>query len=141
MTTQARIGWGTLFKSGDGGGPEAFTTLAEVKSITPPSIARDTVDATHMESAEAWREFIVGLKDGGEVGLDLNFIAAGNARTLMAEFDLLGSAAIKNRQVVFPDGSIFAFAAALTGFEPEAPSDDGMVASATFKVTGKPTLT
>lgn len=140
MSTQARIGWGTLFKSGDGGAPEAFTTLAEVKSITPPSIARDTVDASHMESTEAWRDFIAGMKDGGEVGLELNFIAAGNARTLMAEFDSNGSSAVKNRQIVFPDGSIFAFAGILTGFEPEAPTDDGMVASATFKVTGKPTL-
>ena len=120
--------------------PEAFTTLAEVTNITPPAIARDTVDATHMESPEAWREFIAGLKDGGEGSVEMNFVPGTNAAALMAELDLSGSSAVKNRQIAFPNGSIFAFAAILTGFEPEAPIDDKMVATATFKVTGKPTL-
>lgn len=140
MTTQARIGYGTLFKSGDGGSPEAFTTLAEVTNITPPGMSRDTVDATHMESPDAWREFIAGLKDGGEVSVEMNFIANGNAAVMMAELSLDGPSAVKNRQCVFPNGSIFAFAGILTGYEPEAPIDDKMVATATFKVTGKPTL-
>lgn len=142
MTTSARIGYGTLFKTGDGASPETFTTLAEVTSITPPSIARDTIDASHEQSPGAWREFIAGMKDGGEVSLDLNFVGAGPALlALTAELDLDGSSAVKNREIVFADGSMFAFAAILTGLEPDAPLDDKMSATATFKVTGKPTLT
>ncbi|MBR1193238.1 phage tail tube protein [Bradyrhizobium sp. AUGA SZCCT0160] len=141
MATSARIGYQTLFKTGNGASPEVFTTLAEVTGITPPAMARDTVDATHEESPGAWREFIAGLKDGGEVGLELNFIPGGSATTaLMAEMDLDGPLASKNRQILFPDGSYFSFAGILTGFEPDAPLDDKMAASVTFKVTGKPTL-
>lgn len=141
MSTSARIGYGTLFKSGNGAVPEVFTTLAEVTGITPPAMARDTVDATHEESPGAWREFIAGLKDGGEVSFDLNFIPGGtSAAAMMAELDLDGSLATKNRQIAFPDGSYFSFAAILTGFEPDAPIDDKMSASVTFKVTGKPLL-
>jgi predicted secreted protein len=141
MTTSARIGYSTLFKSGNGASPEVFTTLAEVTNITPPSMARDTIDATHEESPGAWREFIAGLKDGGEVSLDLNFVPGGSAAlALTTEMDADGSSASKNRQIIFPDGSYFLFAGILTAFEPDTPIDDKMSASATFKVSGKPTL-
>ena len=142
MSSDANIGFGTLFKTGNGAVPEIFTTLAEVTNITPPALSRDTVDVTHELSPEAWREFIAGLKDGGEVSIDMNFVPGStDAASLMAELSLTGKAAIKNRQVVFPDGSVFAFAAILTGYEPDAPIDDKMAASLTLKVTGKPTLT
>jgi predicted secreted protein len=141
MATSARIGYQTLFKSGNGASPEVFATTAEVTGITPPAMSRDTVDATHEESPDAWREFIAGLKDGGEVSLELNFVPGGSAAAaLMAELNLDGPLAKINRQIVFPDGSYFAFAGILTGFEPDAPIDDKMAASATFKVSGKPTL-
>jgi predicted secreted protein len=142
MTTQASIGFGTLFKTGDGASPEVFTEIAEVTGVTPPNMARDTVDASHEQSPGAWREFIAGMKDGGEVSFDLNFIPGGTAAAaLMAEYDLDGPDALKNRQVVFPDTSMFEFAAILTGFEPDAPLDDKMSAKVTFKVSGKPVLT
>lgn len=141
MSTNATIGFGTLFKTGNGAVPEIFTTLAEVTNITPPAMARDTVDVTHELSPEAWREFIAGLKDGGEVSVEMNFVPGqSDAAALMAELALSGSAALKNRQIVFPDGSVFAFAAILTAYEPDAPIDDKMSASVTFKVSGKPTL-
>lgn len=137
MSTNARIGHGVLFKVGNGASPEVFTTVAEVTSITPPGMSRDAIDATHEESPEGWREFIGGLKDGGEVSLELNFVP-GSATTilLMAEIE----AAPGNKQIVFTTGEIFAFRALCTNLEPEAPMDDKMVASATYKVTGKPTL-
>lgn len=141
MTTNARIGYSTLFKTGNGASPEVFTTLSEVTNITPPALARDTVDATHEESPGAWREFIAGLKDGGEISLDLNFVPGGAAAaSLMGELDLDGPLAVKNRQILFPDGCYFAFAGILTAFEPDAPIDDKMSASVTIKVTGKPIL-
>lgn len=141
MTTNARIGYGTLFKSGNGASPEVFATLAEVTNVTPPGFSRDTHDATHEESPEAWREFIAGLKDGGEISLEMNFIPGGSSSAAMvAELNLNGPQATINRQIVFPDGSYFACAAILTAWEPDAPIDDKMTGSATYKVTGKPTL-
>jgi predicted secreted protein len=136
MTTNATIGLGTLFKVGNGAVPEIFTTVAEVTGITPPAMSRDTVDASHELSPEAWREFIAGMKDAGEVSFDMNFVPGStDAANFMAELGLAGSAALKNRQIVFPDGSIMAFAAILTGYEPDAPIDDKMAASVTLKVS------
>lgn len=141
MSTNAMLGYSTLFKTGNGATPEVFTTVSEVTNITPPSISRDAPDATHEESPDGWREFIGGLKDGGDVSIDMNFDPGGtDIASFLAELDLEGAAAAKNRRIEFPDGSYFAFAAILTGVEPDAPIDDKLALSCTFKVSGKPTL-
>jgi predicted secreted protein len=142
MTSAARIGFATLFQTGDGGNPETFATVAEVSDISPPSFSRDSVDVSHEQSPDQWREFIAGLKDAGEVSFEFNFVpGAAAASALHAEFDLEGSQAVKNRRVVLPDGSLWAFAAFMTGLEFKTPIDDKMTGTATFKITGAPTFT
>jgi hypothetical protein len=91
-----------------------------------------------MQSPDKWREFIMGLKDGGEVELELNF-SPGSATTAMmlSQFD---SDTVGNKQVVFATGQIWSFAAGCTNLSPAVPNEDKMTASATFKVSGKPTL-
>ena len=82
MATNAAIGHGTLWKRGNGASPtEAFATVAEVTAISGPGISRDTIDATHMESPDRFREFVGGLRDGGEVTVTLNLNAKGTAFT------------------------------------------------------------
>ena len=137
MTTQARIGHSTLFKIGNGATPEVFTTVAEVTSITPPGMTRDAIDATHSESPDGWREFIGGLKDGGEVEIAMNYVP-GSATTILMMQEI--AAAVGNKQIVFPAGEIFSFAALCTNISPETPVDGKMEASVTYKVTGRPTL-
>jgi predicted secreted protein len=48
-----------LIKIGDGGAPEAFTSVAGIRAKTISLNAR-TVDGTSGESVEAWRELIAG---------------------------------------------------------------------------------
>lgn len=48
-----------LIKIGDGGAPEAFSTVAGIRAKTISLYAR-TVDGTSGESPEAWRELIAG---------------------------------------------------------------------------------
>jgi len=138
MTTSAKIGYGTLFQILTSTGPNVWTSVAEVTSITPPGLSRDTVDATHSESADKFREFIPGLIDGGEVSLELNFVPGNSTTTLLlAEIE---QAAARSYKIVFPGGETFSFSGIATAFEPDAPVDDKMSASATFKITGKPVL-
>lgn len=138
--TKARIGFGVLFKIESDASPQAFITVGEVLNVKPPAISRDAVDATHTESPNGYREFIPGLKDGGEVSFDINFIPGSQGvTTLMAQLAIDGSSACK---ITLPGTPSYewAFDAILTGFEPDAPIDDKMTASVTFKVTGQPTL-
>lgn len=136
--TDAKIGYQSTFGIGDDESPTNYTTLAEVTSISGPGISRDAVDASNMQSPNAFREKIAGFSDGGEFSLELNFVPGGTAAsTLMAEFNSRDS---KNYQVTWPDGSVLEFTGFCTGFEVEAPLDDKMAATATFAVSGRPTL-
>jgi predicted secreted protein len=131
--------FGTQLQRGDGATPtETFTPLANVTDITPPGIERETYDVTAHDSEDAWREFIGGLKDGGEVEIDINYDPREHD-SLIADF---ADAMPRNYKIVWP-GTLgnWAFKAILTNFEPEAPHDDKLAASLTFKVSGKPTIT
>lgn len=130
--------FGTQLKRGDGGSPESFTALAEPTSISGPGLSRETLDVTSHQSPDQWMEFVGGLKDGGEVSVDVNYDPALHD-SLVSDLD---DSAPRNYQLVFPDDATttWSFAALLTGFEPDAPYDDKLTASLTFKVSGKPTL-
>lgn len=133
--TIAMIGHGSAFSIGDSGGTEVFTAVAEVFSITPPVFRRDVVDATHMGSAERFREFIPGLIDPGEVTIQLNFDPGGSAQTSL--FAKLNTGA-SNYRITYPDATIWTFSAFMTGFNNDDPLDGKLTATATFKLTGKP---
>lgn len=142
MVTEARIGKQTLFQTSDDASPESWTTFAEVTSVTPISFSRDSIDASHELSPDEFREFIPGMVDPGEVTIEFNFIPGNSSLlALVNEFSLTGGAGQKTRRIQFPDTSTWEFEAFVTGFSAEAPLDDKMSASATFKLTGKPVLT
>ena len=141
MATNPDNGFGVLFQNGNGAVPEIFTTLYGVTNIKPPSMSRDTIDTTHEQSPGGYREFIAGLVDPGEASLDLNYIPGGpSVATLLAEFDLPNPLNLKNRRILFPDGSYLGFAGILSGYEPDTPLDDKMALSVTFKVSGRPNM-
>ena len=133
--SSAIIGYGSTFAIGDGGGPETFTAVAEVTSITPPNYSRDAVDVTHMNSDDTFREYIAGLMDAGEVQIELNYIP--NASDVLIAALEAGK---QNYQITMPNSVTFTFAAVMTDFSLQAPNEDKLTASATFKVSGKPTL-
>jgi TP901-1 family phage major tail protein len=55
----AQRGKDILLKIGDGGSPEAFTTVAGLRARTI-SLNAKTVDATDSDSAGRWRELLAG---------------------------------------------------------------------------------
>lgn len=134
---------GTLLKIGDGATPENFTSVAEVVNIGGPALSMDPIEVTNQGSTDGWKEYIAGLKDGGEVSLDLNYIPTETTHNATAGLiNDLENGTVRNFQLVFSDagGTIWAFPALVTGFEPSAPVDDKLAASVTLKVSGKPTL-
>lgn len=130
-------GFGTTLARGDGAEPEVFATLAGVSNITGPGISRETLDVTAHDSPDGYREFLGGIKDPGEVSVDVNYDPAVHDVWV----DDLDDVDPRSYEMTFPDGTVWAFAGFLTAFEPSAPFDDKLSASATFKVTGKPAIT
>lgn len=121
-------------------GTPTFTPIGNVTSVSGPEIERETYDVTSHDSEDGWREFIGGLKDGGEVSVELNYDPRKHD-ALVADFD---DTEARDYKMVFPapaGGGSWEFKALLTGFSQEAPVDDKLSAELTFKVTGKPTIT
>lgn len=131
--------FGTLVKYGDGASPEVFTTVSELKDITPPDFSVEDIEVTHQASTDGYQEYIPGLVDGGEVSFDLNFVPGTASHTAM--LTKLGSAAC-NWRIVYPAAVNYrwAFKAYVKAVSTKAPLSGTSEGSVTLKVTGKPVL-
>ncbi len=135
-------GYGVTFGIGDGSSSESFTDVAEVLSCGPPSYSKETIDTTHSLSPDKFREFIGGLRDGGEVALEMNYTQSDYA-AFLATFD--SDDDDQNYQITIPDDNYsnsptIVFQGICTGIETEIAVEDKITASVTFKVSGKPTF-
>lgn len=131
-------GFGTTLSRGNGATPtEIFTAVAGVTNIGGPGLSRETIDVSGHDSPDGWREFVGGLKDAGEISLDINYRPSAHD----AFVEDLSDEEPRNYKLVFPDGTEWAVAVVLTAFEPTAPFDDKLSASITLKVSGPPEIT
>jgi predicted secreted protein len=132
MTTNADIGHSSTFGIYNG---VTYDNVAEVTSITPAGWTQDAIDATHMDSTDGYREFIPGLKDATEVQISINYVPSASDAILAA----FASATLKTYRITHPNSVTLTFTAIVTSYQPEVPLDDKMTATATFKISGKPT--
>lgn len=118
--------------------------VAGVKSLSGPGLSLDTEDVTSHDSPSAWEEVIATILRSGEITLDI--IYDPNAAThkyavggLLSDLSLRTATAYS---IVFPTtpAVTWTFNAYVTGFEPSAPVEGALTASATLKITGAPTL-
>ena len=133
MTTEAKSAFGTTLKKG-------ATAIAELTNIGGPSLSADTLDVTSLDSADGYREFIQGVRDGGEISIEGNFIP-GNAGQVALVTDL-NDGSLDAYTITFPAAmaTTWTFNAIVTAFECSAPFDDKASFTATLKVSGKPVL-
>ena len=126
--------YGTIFAIGT---TNSTGLIANLTGISGPSISADTIDVSSHDSADAYRTFVVGLIDGGEISLEGNLITAAAGNRIMTVInDRTTQACI----VKFPNAVKWTFAGIPTGFETDAPHDGKIGFSASVKVSGKPTL-
>lgn len=134
--SKAFSGVGTTFGRADttGTSEPAFTNIAEINSYQGPNKTRTVIDVTSLDSIGGYREFITGLRDGGELTMDMNFTADG--------YDLLNddfeSDDAREYRITLPntEGTQFDLDAYLTSLGMAIPMDDKVTASVTFKITG-----
>jgi len=89
-------GVGTTFERWNG---SAWVAIAEIKSISGPSMSRDTIDVTSLDSTSGYKEFIAGFRDAGTVALSMNYTRAGY-NAMLADFE---SDDLQNYQIVLSD--------------------------------------
>src|SRR6185312_9756784 len=67
-----RSAFGTLLQVG-AGSPIVYTSVALVGNITGPGMKADTIDVSNHNQATQYKQFISGMKEGGDVKFELFF--------------------------------------------------------------------
>lgn len=138
-----RDGFGTQFQRATTISPgTTYETIANVTSIGGPDRKRETIDVTAHDSPGQWMEFIGGLKDGGEISLDINYDPAELTHDIDDDFD--DEAPRNYRVIILPgteDEHTWQLKGIMTELSDEFPYDDKMGRTMTIKISGKPTLT
>jgi len=134
--------FGTQFLR-DTTGSGSFAVIANVTDISGPSRERNAIEVTAHDSPNKYREFIKGLKDGGEVELTLNW-APGNTTHAALDADFEEDDLRDYQLILLPgeaDEHTWDFSALITALGDAYPTDDKIERTATFKISGMPVLT
>lgn len=130
------------FYYGDGEDYSSSTTFTEitgVEDVQPPMIAVDDIETKHLKTADHYKTYKAGWRDGGEVTATVQY----NLFTYNQLAALVGEA--KGWKVIFADDTVALSSEGGVGFSGYIKSlgqpieADGLVkVSLTIKVSGKP---
>lgn len=134
MASNAVAGVGTVFSRWDTS-TSAWEAISEINSITGPSMSRDTIDVTSLDSTGGYREFITGFRNAGTVVLAMNF-TRDTYEQMKNDFE---SNTAQNYQIVLPDveNTGLDFEGLVTELPLTIPADDKITADVTIQITGK----
>lgn len=140
--SEATRGYGTLLQLSIGG---TYTTVAEITSINGVGVVREFTDVTHMESPDAYHEFIATLKQSNDISLEANFLPANATQQALLGVSAATWMADDTKQlfkIIFTDTATTtaSFSGWAQNFSIGAPVDGKTAASFTIKVTGPITL-
>lgn len=137
--SNAKTGPGFILSKGDGGAPEAFTTIGEVGAIAGPGQKTDTHDVTNQSSPGGVEEIVGTIIRTEDVTFPVNLNVLDpthdNVTGLMAD---QAARSTKNFRLGLKTGTKYvAFAALVVGFKIMAPTAGALVADVTLKPTGQ----
>lgn len=141
MATKAMMTAGVKLQRGDGATPtETFATIADVLSVKGPTETAKLVDVTSLSSTGGYREYLTGLKDGGEVSFDVSLSNDASHQGLHSDF---AGNVLRNFKLLLTDDvttpTSIAFAARVSEFSLDAAVDQQVKGSIKLKLSGAPT--
>ena len=128
--SDANWAYGTILNNG-------VNDIAEISNITAPVPTADTMDVTTHDSVGGYKEFLVGLKDGGELTLEGNFYPGDAGQIGLV--DDFNASQLRSYTLTFPAamGSTMTFDGyVIRAPEIAAPVDGPVSFKATIKVSG-----
>jgi len=133
--SDAVSGIGAEFRRQNG---SVFEKIAEVISISGPSMTRETIDVTNLDSTGGYREFIASLRDGGTIELELNFLRS-TYETMLSDFQ---SDTVQTYEIVLPDAenTTITFSGLVTDMPLDIAMDAQIKYTVTIKITGQITV-
>lgn len=131
--TTAEIGYGSQIDISTDDGATWDSGGQISGDITPPNDTVDIVEATHMQSPDGVKEFVLGLSDPGECSYPIHFNANSDVD---ARYRAIKAARERVKvRITFPNAATWTFSALLTGYAPAIPIADRQTAQVTWKVT------
>jgi len=130
--SQAVVGYGTLLQ-------RAGVTVLEIIKLGGPGMKADMKEVSNMLSPNTYKEFVAGLREGGDVTFEGNYIPKDATQiTLRTDFE---NGTQSSWTIVLPNAlGTWTFTAMVSAINPAYPVDDRIVVSGTLKITGKPVL-
>ena len=114
---------------------------ADIVAVNGYNTQRTSIDVSHLNSPNQWKEFLAGMKDAGEISIDVHHDA--NIDIDETLYDLETDALT----LTFPlkagqtNPATFECQAFCSGYQMNGPLDDRIAATVSFKLTGQPTFT
>lgn len=135
--------YGAVIARGNGASPEVFTTIGQVSNIDGPSLDSEALETTDHASG-GYKEFIQGLKEAGEITLDIDFDP-----NLATHKDAAGGlindwkgGLVRNYKLTFPVSPAvnWTIPAFVKSFKQKAEVAGKLSAQVVLKCSGTPTL-
>ena len=133
-------GLGAIFSRYNG---TDYDIIGEVVNITPPSVSKEPIETTELNPTDGFNTYIGGIKDGGEVTVELNFdpaLTADAENQALLKADVEGSADTEQYKIDFAvGGPNVVFTAVPTGFTPgQIAANEKLTVTFTCKISGRP---
>lgn len=115
--------------------------IAQIDDVGMPQWTADQIDITHTQSPGGYKEFAAGMKDTGEAPLVINWNPGDPTHQILHE--LFESGETVECEIPFNDEerTIMKYSAVIVGFAPKAPREGKVMATVTFKASGRATFT
>jgi len=137
MASSAVFGKGTLLQV-ETAVTGVYQTIPECRNIGAPTPDRDQIDVTNHDSVGAFREFIGGLVDPGEVTAECNFVPTNTVHAQCLADSISSTSVPRNFRILLVGGTrAIDFAGYIQRFGPSFPHDAQYTADISIKVTGQ----
>lgn len=115
-------------------------TVALVNDIEGPNCKGDTIDVTNHDNVDRYKEFIVGLKEGGDVKAKIWYDPLEGTHTGL--FTSFNARALDTWSITPPvaGGATWSFTAVMTQLDTKYKVNGAIEADITLKVSGAPDL-
>jgi predicted secreted protein len=120
-----------------------YHPIANIYSLTGPSLTKETVDSTALDTPNGYRQFIGSLKNSGTLAFSLLF-TSGGYEVIKGFYDSNTSVQFRitlpDKATVEGHGSQFVFHGLVTELPLTVPVEDKVTCDVTVKISGAVTL-
>jgi predicted secreted protein len=129
------IGYESQLQLGDDGSPEEFNEIPGVKDFEVPLVGSiDEVDVTTHDSPDGFKEYIAGLKDAGDISVDIVWDADDTVHQDLEE--IAGDREVRNFRAIDPNDNGYEFSAFIRELNMALPVADAIVATMVLRLSG-----